>query len=230
MIREPRLSALCATSDAWPYYDILKEKFTEVEWNNYQALIHSTKLLTSSVGRLFDAVASLLNLCDKQKYEGEAALLLQVLAEDYVQENGFEMGEAYFKEGAHYYRIPTSTLLQGIVMDIQKGKTANYIAAKFHYSLVCLVDIVATNLHVQKICFSGGVFQNALLVDWIQYKLNDRYLLYFHRHLSPNDENISFGQLVYYDHKINTATNKYTEVAISKENNQAFITKSFSPH
>ena len=154
------------------------------------------------MGRLFDAVASLLDLCDKQTFEGEAAMYLQVLAESYVEKHGFAMDDSYFKAGAHYYRIPTATLMQGILLDIKKGKAKEYIAAKFHYSLVCLVDIVAKNINVEKICFSGGVFQNALLVDWIQKKYNGQYQLFFHQNLPPNDENISFGQMVFADNNI----------------------------
>ena len=132
---EPRIAALCTASNTWPQSDELKKKFTEAEWNNYQSLVNTTTLFSSSVGRVFDAVASLLNLCDKQTYEGEAAMYLQALAEEYVNENGFVMDNSYFKEGSHYYRIPTASLMQGTLMDIKKQKTKNYIAAKFHYSL-----------------------------------------------------------------------------------------------
>jgi len=201
---EPRIASLCASNDVWMHLDNLKEKFIEAEWSNYQTLIQTTNLFSSSVGRIFDAVASLLNICDKQTYEGEAAMYLQFLAEEYVDENGFEMDDSYFKEDSHYYRIPTASLIQGIIIDIKKGKTKNYIAAKFHYSLVCLIDIVAKNINVEIICFSGGVFQNSLLVDWIQKKYSNRYQLGFHKNLSPNDENVSFGQLVYHDNNIKT--------------------------
>jgi hydrogenase maturation protein HypF len=70
-----------------------------------------------------------------------------------------------------------------------------------------LIDIVAGNINVTSICFSGGVFQNALLVDWIQKEYISKYQLYFHKNLSPNDENISFGQLVYYENGISTLSN-----------------------
>ena len=98
MALEPRIAALCISGNAAPQSDKLKEKFTEAEWNNYQSLINTTKLFSSSVGRIFDAVASLLDVCDKQTYEGEAAMYLQALAEDYVIENGFIMDDSYFKE------------------------------------------------------------------------------------------------------------------------------------
>ena len=199
---EPRIAALCTSNEAWPLPATLKEKFTEAEWNNYQSLIKITNLFSSSVGRIFDAVASLLDVCDKQTYEGEAAMYLQAIAEKYVDENGFAMNNSYFKEGAHYYRIPTASLIQGIITDIKKGKSKKYIAAKFHYSLVCLIGIVAKNIKVEKICFSGGVFQNSLLVDWIRKEHNNKYELFFHKILSSNDENISFGQLVYFDNDI----------------------------
>ena len=208
MALEPRISALSATHDTCPQYRKLKEKFTESEWNNYQTLIAQTNLFTSSVGRIFDAVASLLDLCDKQTYEGEAAMYLQSLAEQYVDENGFNMANSYFKEGSHYYRIPTATLMQSVIGDIEKGKPKNYIAAKFHYSLVSLVGIVATNIQLDKICFSGGVFQNALLVDWIKLEYANEFELYFHKDLSPNDENVSFGQMIYFDNNIKTISNE----------------------
>lgn len=199
---EPRISALCVLSASKGQPEKLKEKFTIYEWNTYLSLINKTNLFTSSVGRIFDAVASLLDICDKQTYEGEAAMYLQSLAEEYVEENGFVMNDSYFKEGSQYNRIPTATLMQGIMQDIEKRESKKYIAAKFHYSLVCLVGIVATNMEVNKICFSGGVFQNALLVDWIQNEYSNKYDLYFHKYLSPNDENISFGQMVSYDNDI----------------------------
>ena len=221
---EPRIAALCATSDSWPQSGKLKEKFTDAEWDTYQSLIQKTNIFSSSVGRLFDAVASLVNICDKQTYEGEAAMYLQALAEEYVDINGFIMDDSYFKEGSHYYRIPTASLMQGIIVDIKKGKEKNYIAAKFHYSLVCLIDIVAKNINVEQICFSGGVFQNALLVDWLKKEYSEKYQLHFHKNLAPNDENISFGQLVFVDNEIKSIGREDLKVKAAAENLQTLIT------
>jgi hypothetical protein len=59
------------------------------------------------------------------------------------------------------------------------------------------MEAIAHQQAVQKIAFSGGVFQNALLLDLLDQHLGTAYQLFFHEQLSPNDENVSFGQLVY---------------------------------
>jgi hydrogenase maturation protein HypF len=58
-----------------------------------------------------------------------------------------------------------------------------------------LIESIASTAGVKKICFSGGVLQNALLVDLIIDTLGQEFQLFFHQRLSPNDECISFGQL-----------------------------------
>jgi hydrogenase maturation protein HypF len=105
--------------------------------------------------------------------------------------------------------LPVSILLDGICKDLKAGKDKSYIAATFHYSLVQLIRSVATAMGNRKLCFSGGVFQNALLVDLLCLYLREDFELYFHRELPPNDENISFGQLVYFDHNIDGAEAQY---------------------
>ena len=87
--------------------------------------------------------------------------------------------------------------MTNLLLDLQKGKTKDFIAAKFHFSLIHIIKIVANHLKIKTIAFSGGVFQNALLVDLLRHHLGATFTLYFHRELSPNDENISFGQLIY---------------------------------
>jgi len=55
-----------------------------------------------------------------------------------------------------------------------------------------------TFFNVKKVAFSGGVFQNQWIIELVLSFMNDDFELYFHKHLSPNDENVSFGQLMYY--------------------------------
>lgn len=211
---EPRIALLCTTNNEWPKLQCIREKFNHAEWKNYQSLIRAATLFSSSVGRIFDAVASILNLCDKQTYEGEAAMYLQALAEEWVRKNKFEMDDSYFTDAESYERISTSSLLHNIIRDVKSGLPESYIAAKFHYSLVSLIGLVAKKMNVKKICFSGGVFQNALLVDWIRVKYSSKFELFFHIHLSPNDENISFGQLAYYDNDMKTSSVRNSEFVV----------------
>jgi hydrogenase maturation protein HypF len=199
---EPRIAALCASGYAWPQKEVLKDKFTNVELNKYISLSVNNTAFSSSVTSIFEAVASLLNLCDIQTYKGEAVGYLQVLAEEYVQKNGFVIKESYFKTDAPFYAVPVAGLMQAIIDDIQANLDRPYIAAKFYYSMVGLIGKMVRRMHMNQICFSGDVFQNTLLVDWIQYEYKNKYQLYFHINLASNNENISFGQMVHYENKI----------------------------
>jgi hydrogenase maturation protein HypF len=196
MPREPRISALSLAYDVLGSEDFLLEKFSNTEGALYRKMLQQENLLqTSSVGRLFDGVASLLDLADKVSYEGEAAMLLEESAKRFFKKQGLDFSESYISEGTSYYRIPTKTLIQNIVFDLKKGKEKDLIAAKFHVSLVKIIQKVAQNVGCKKLAFSGGVFQNSLLVDLIIHHLDTKFELFFHQQLSPNDENISFGQL-----------------------------------
>ena len=179
---------------------MLQAKFTETEWQLYQKMLAKPqRLLCSAAGRIFDAVSSLLLGCDKQTYEGEAAMLLETAAQQYLTENGYGMEEHYFMKGQDLDQVPTASLFSGIITDMNIGKTTPFIAAKFHYSLAQLIKTIAEKLDINKIAFSGGVFQNSVLVDMIQHLLEKSHRLYFHDNLSPNDENISFGQTAFWE-------------------------------
>ncbi|ANI87883.1 carbamoyltransferase HypF [Arachidicoccus ginsenosidimutans] len=194
MAKEPRLSALSFCKGMAD--DILKEKFTGQEWNYFQKILNNKyEIVTSSCGRLFDAVAALLNLCDKQSYEGEAALYLENLATENWKKfsNFMEDYDVHFDEE----KISVQTILKQIISDIKCGENKGKIALKFHLSLVEMIETVARKNEFKKIAFSGGVFQNSLLVDLIKIKLEKKYQLFFHQKLSPNDENISFGQVIF---------------------------------
>ncbi|MCB0665957.1 MAG: carbamoyltransferase HypF [Saprospiraceae bacterium] len=203
MAREPRISAL-STSWGVPGCLNLKRKFSELEWNNYARLLQKPEQLqTSSIGRLFDAVASILDLTDVQTYEGEAAALLEAMAQRQLDTNEPESGWGGIYTGLIFHgqdtiRISVRKLIQGILADQDAGIEAGRIALKFHHSLVEIIRQVATILNTKIIVFSGGVFQNGLLVDLISNAMQDQFDLHFHKELSPNDESISFGQLIYY--------------------------------
>ena len=149
--------------------------------------------LSSSMGRLFDGVASLLGFKGIQSYEGEAGLFLQNLAET-------DLGEK--KKSISPYPISKTSykpIINGILNDLKLGISRSEIALKFHLSLVEMVKEVANASGAKKIAFSGGVFQNTLLVDLMIEHCSIDFELFFHKNLSPNDECLSFGQLVIAD-------------------------------
>lgn len=197
MPKEPRISALAITfgvSDS----KIIKDKFSETEWNIYQKLLqNNSNLKCTSVGRLFDAVASLLLGIDKQSYEGEAAMRLENAAYTYFRANNITKYYSYFKEEKAPSNF-TSFIVNHVLSDIENGYEKEFIAAKFHITLAHYISIIAKEQEINKVAFSGGVFQNQWLIELILLFMNDDFNLYFHKELSPNDECISFGQLMYY--------------------------------
>ena len=170
----------------------MRKKFSGAEYQVYVKMLDQPALFTSSMGRLFDAVASLLGLCDISTYEGEAALYLQNLA---AKERA-TINKIYPIQITGN-TISQGSLIEGILDDMQQEVPKNEIALKFHCTLVAMIKSVAVNLKYKRIAFSGGVFQNSLLIELLTEGLPD-FKLYFHKELSPNDENISFGQLAHY--------------------------------
>jgi hydrogenase maturation protein HypF len=204
MAREPRLSALAICRDLPAADERLAAAFTPTEWRLYRNLLQQGEpIRCTSVGRLFDAVACLLGGCDRQSFEGEAALHLETAAQRSYYRQDANSGQGYFIGLDVNGKITTDSLLAGILQDLADGTDRDTIAAKFHYALVGIVEAVAKQFRCRRIAFSGGVFQNALLTDLLRQLLGHLATLYFHRQLPPNDENISFGQLVFFDNNIN---------------------------
>lgn len=194
MAREPRLSALSLFDSDNDALNLLREKFTSVEWGYYRNQLHNNlqPVYTSSMGRFLDGIASLLGLADTVSYEGEAAMKLEALALE-CKDPGNDFYELQFSENTVDRKQMTEQLMDDLKQAVPKEK----IAYKVHLSLVKLVERMAGNAGVKQIAFSGGVMQNALLVDLLTDELKEKFELFFHQQLSPNDECISFGQLAY---------------------------------
>jgi hydrogenase maturation protein HypF len=147
------------------------------------------------MGRIFDAVSALLSLCDNKHYEGQAAMLFDQSATTNFVIHGLRSNTDFYNLTICESEIQFDSFLSEIAHDIRSGRSTPYIAAKFHASLIQLIATIA--VPYKYIAFSGGVFQNALLVDLgIEY-LKEEYQLCFHQQLSTNDENVSVGQVGY---------------------------------
>jgi len=191
MAKEPKLSLLSLACDGMD--DLLESKFDSRTLNIYRTLLQKNSLKTSSVGRLFDAVASLLGICDTNTYEGEAAILM----EQYVGSYQLSNCKAYvvISETA---TIPTFDIIRNIFAEVGRGVPREAIICNFLFTLANLIFQVARRQGLKQIALSGGVFQNAILVDMIKEIGKDDYILYFNMNISPNDENIALGQFMYY--------------------------------
>lgn len=182
--QEPRLSALALAINEPGGIGLLEAKFNDTEWKLYRTLAEGAQLRTSSIGRLFDGVASLLGLCDHASYEGEAALFLENCARR-AHERFLPPLPAFTMRG----------MIREVIHQISQGSSRGEIAYQFHTSLIRWIETVAREQGCRTIAFSGGVFQNALLNELASAMLGDHYELLFHRDLSPNDECIGYGQL-----------------------------------
>ena len=197
MAKEPRMAALSICKEIKAAHSILMPKFSSTEWQVYNRMLEkSDTLKTSSMGRVFDAVASLLGILDRQTFEGHAAMLLENRAYQYLEQTNWNFSGVPYSCLDIENHFSLKTLFEGIISDLQNGEGIDFIAAKFHWSLAIAIRDTADRLLVKKVAFSGGVFQNSVLVDLLQILMKPQFDLYFHQQLSPNDENISFGQLV----------------------------------
>jgi hydrogenase maturation protein HypF len=141
---------------------------------------------TTSVGRLFDAVASIAGVAQQNRFEGQAAMLL---------EN--EIGSLRTEEA---YALPSGDwgdLIKAVIADKQAGTAAPRIAAKFHNALIAWITEVAISTGLKQAVFSGGVFQNRYLTERAAAVLEAKgFTVYTHRQVPPNDGGIALGQAV----------------------------------
>jgi hydrogenase maturation protein HypF len=140
---------------------------------------------TTSMGRLFDAVAALAGFTREQTFEGQAAMWLEHLA------RSSRVVEAYpfpFADGELDYR----PLLRAIVADRRAGRPPDEIARAFHLAVAGAVGEVAQAHPVERIVASGGVLQNALLTELLGAAFGER--LWLNAAVPANDGGLSLGQ------------------------------------
>ena len=194
MSREPRLSALSLLEGIAQYQYLIEPYFNETEWKYYHKVLSSrSEMMTSSMGRFLDGIACILGIGNLQTYEGETAMKMEVLARQYKPEK-----EAYYDFEIVDDEIQYIPFLEAFINDFVSSGDVPKICRKVLFSLARLVEVLADNFNIDRIAFSGGVFQNALLVDMIKKLLAGNKHLYFHIQLSPNDENIGFGQIAFH--------------------------------
>ncbi len=151
---------------------------------------------TSSMGRLFDGVAALCGLRTVARYEGEAAILLEMAAHRAPGETG-----AYPLRPLWEGVVPLAPLLRAVLRDLDAGVDIPVIARRFHNGVAGLTDDAARHLRkvsgIKAVALTGGVFQNRLLTRLARDTLVEAGLeVLLHRQVPCNDGGISLGQAV----------------------------------
>ncbi|MEU6091491.1 carbamoyltransferase HypF [Streptomyces sp. NPDC047085] len=162
---------------------------------------------TTSMGRLFDAVSSLVGVCHRAEYEAQAALELEAAATRAWASDA----EAYLfgfdrPAGVGGWGIDPTPLLRALLADQRRGTPAPLLAARFHRGVaravaeICRRARAATDLTV--VALSGGVFANALLEEESAALLAaDGFTVLRHREVPPNDGGLALGQLMVAAHE-----------------------------
>ena len=160
--------------------------------------------LTSSCGRLFDAVAALIGLRTAVNYEAQAAIELEMAAHESTDESAYPFELQLIGET---WRIGTHSLFDWLLRDIREGVRAADISRRFHNGLASLFLGLAEKLReshgLNRVCLSGGCFQNILLFRLLLSALRTQnFEVYFHSEVPAGDGGISLGQALVAAHRL----------------------------
>ena len=184
--------------------DLCSEKESKVQFAMADRKLNA--VLSTSVGRLFDAVSAILGIRHKSSFEGEASMALEFAAEayeqkDHQQKQNEKIDPLVYEEDGHVI-LNTQLLVQRIVEAKLQGADSGRLAYWFHEILaeqITAVCVEARNVSGrQKAVLSGGVFQNRLLLRLTEERLTEEgFEVLRHRMVPPNDGGIAVGQAAY---------------------------------
>ncbi len=202
----------------WSEY---KENFNDLELTKffegkplatYDAMLEKklNSPLSSSCGRLFDAVAAAIDICREQvAYEGQAAIEMEAIVDDNTLHNGDVSLDYPFSisilHGKDIPYIDPITMWQAILRDISLNTPKPVIAARFHKGLAMAICTIINKIAsenqdsctIDTIALSGGVFQNKILTELVILQLKEEHFnVITHRQLPANDGGLSLGQAV----------------------------------
>jgi hydrogenase maturation protein HypF len=148
---------------------------------------------TSSVGRLFDVVASLVNLRQQMRFEGQAAMELEFALEGVGSDARYDL-PLVTRDSKRV--LDWSLMVYSILTDVNGGVSVAEISAKFHNALAEAVVEVAKASGLTRVVLSGGCFQNRYLAERTVSRLRaEHFQPYWHQRVPPNDGGIALGQI-----------------------------------
>jgi len=164
---------------------------------------------TTSMGRLFDAVAALAGLCHHASFEGQAAMAVQFAAEEEAEAGGVTV-EGYPMDLAPSHSPDTKWIVDWRPMigtmldDLRWGHSPKLVAARFHAGLAAATVHVAQTVGLPRVVLTGGCFQNRLLLSLVRHRLeNAGFIVYSHALVPPNDGGLSLGQAIVAAYSLN---------------------------
>ncbi|CAN5479981.1 carbamoyltransferase HypF [soil metagenome] len=199
-IKEPWRMAVSHLADAGATCRVLEGRVNAATLRATRQMIERkfNSPLTSSAGRLFDAVAAIAGVRDTVTSEGQAAIELEQLAAGVAADGSYPF--ELVDDGAGPIVIDTRPLIRAAAEEADAGMPAAKIARKFQSTMVDVIAVVCGRIHrsssLSDVVLSGGVFMNALLASETATRLSaDGLSVHRHRLVPPNDGGISLGQL-----------------------------------
>jgi len=208
-IREPWRMAVAHMLDAQTGCASFERRVPSASIKLVQAMIAKrvNSPLTSSAGRLFDAVASIIGLRDQVSFEGQAAMQLEWEASAAQSDSTYPFELIMpTNPGADAIVIDTRPMIAAICKDADSEKSVGIISRQFHLSLAKMIACGCMSLRnefgLEAVVLSGGAFMNALLTTEASALLKRRgFRVYRHRVVPPNDGGLSLGQLAVAAHQ-----------------------------
>ncbi|MGC3958582.1 MAG: carbamoyltransferase HypF [Verrucomicrobiota bacterium] len=149
--------------------------------------------LCSSVGRLFDAIASLAGLRQIMRFEGQAAMELEFACAGARTEEAYEFP---LLTSHAPMLLDWSPVVEGVLVDVTRSVPLADIAAKFHHGLAEAIVAVAREFGCERVALSGGCFQNRYLTERAVTRLRkEGFQPYWHQRVPTNDGGIALGQI-----------------------------------
>jgi len=160
--------------------------------------------LTSSVGRLFDAVSAVCGVRSTVSYEGQAAIELEMQIGNAVEESAYRID---LEEGDGCTLFKTGPLFEAILFDIADELPISLVSSRFHNAIVNVLLEAALRLRertgLNRVCLSGGTFQNVYLFTHLQGRLRGAgFEVYSHSEVPASDGGISLGQAMIAAHQV----------------------------
>jgi len=150
--------------------------------------------VTSSAGRLFDAVSALLGICGVTRYEGQAAMMLEYAIDGHTDEQGFAFDVA---EANGIVVVDWQPTVRDILEQIDQRVAPGLISARFHNTLVEMMVTVARRIGEQRVVLTGGCFQNGYLAERATERLGaEGFEVIRHERVPPNDGGLALGQIM----------------------------------